>query len=274
MSMAAVAEVTITPGTGTFDPADQRWAEQVALLTDDLREAAGSVSRRRIPEPGAKGAAGEVILALGSAGAVTAAVECFRAWLRRDKTRTLTVTWPTVTGPRARKLPWRRVHGCGPRPSVRQCGSVFAWAAQMSDRTGFRLAAYELMRLFDEAVNIPLTLGMLITGLVVSLRGTSGLRRHWWATVTLLLSLPVPIATVPLSVPRVQSMQIVAISLGTILVLNVVISISVFTPWGRAAAARRPAVPSGPDVHRVGKRNQLHLSICCGDAVSSRLGFV
>ncbi|MGH3722203.1 MAG: hypothetical protein ACRDRI_25865 [Pseudonocardiaceae bacterium] len=77
--MAAVAEVTITPGTGKFDPEDQRWADQVTLLADDLREAAGSVSRRRIPEPGVKGAVGEVILALGSAGAVTAAVvECFR----------------------------------------------------------------------------------------------------------------------------------------------------------------------------------------------------
>ncbi|MGH3869033.1 MAG: effector-associated constant component EACC1 [Pseudonocardiaceae bacterium] len=96
--MAAVAEVTITPGTGKFDPEDQRWADQVTLLADDLREAAGSVSRRRIPEPGAKGAVGEVILALGSAGAVTAAVECFRAWLRRDKTRSLTVTWADGEG--------------------------------------------------------------------------------------------------------------------------------------------------------------------------------
>ncbi|MGH3722202.1 MAG: hypothetical protein ACRDRI_25855 [Pseudonocardiaceae bacterium] len=89
----------------------------------------------------------------------------------------------------------------------------------------------------------------------MSLRGKWGLLRHWWVAVKLALSLLVPIATFLLSVPRVQSMQvalptgaptgttavqIVAISLGTILVLTTVTGISVFTPWDRTRRGQTP----------------------------------
>jgi hypothetical protein len=96
--MATGIEVTITPATGRFDAEDQRWLDQVADLITALRDDVGAVSQRRIPVPGTKGSLGEVILALGSAGAITAAVECFRAWLRRDKTRSLTVSWAKGDG--------------------------------------------------------------------------------------------------------------------------------------------------------------------------------
>lgn len=43
-------------------------------------------------EPGAKGAISAVILSLGSVGAVNAAVQCFRAWLDRDKSRRIELT--------------------------------------------------------------------------------------------------------------------------------------------------------------------------------------
>jgi hypothetical protein len=91
-------EVTIRPGTGKFDPEDQRWRDQVAALHVMLSEEVGAVSLRGIPEPGTKGAIDSTILVLGSSGTLTAAVACFRAWLKRDKTRTLTVTWTDETG--------------------------------------------------------------------------------------------------------------------------------------------------------------------------------
>ncbi|MFF2641745.1 hypothetical protein ACFVUB_18065 [Streptomyces niveus] len=104
--MTTGAEVGIKPGTDCFDAEDERWLRQIADLVTTLREEVGAVSHSRIPEPDTKGASSQLILALGSAGALTAAVNCFRAWLRRDKTRTLTVTWDddgteqtvTVTG--------------------------------------------------------------------------------------------------------------------------------------------------------------------------------
>ena len=125
---------------------------------------------------------------------------------------------------------------------------VLGLTAALSERDSFRADLYQVMHLFDEAVNIPLALGMLSTGLVVSLRGRWGLFRYWWVTVKLVLSLLVPIGTYLLSVPRVMLMisaspagtptggtaaEIVAISVGSVIVLTVVTGISVFKPGGR-----------------------------------------
>ncbi|MFH8692623.1 hypothetical protein ACH4VQ_36625 [Streptomyces anulatus] len=96
--MTTGAEVAIKPGTDRFDAEDEGWLRQVADLVTTLREEVGTVSHSRIPEPDTKGASSQLILALASAGALTAAVNCFRAWLRRDKTRTLTVTWSDDSG--------------------------------------------------------------------------------------------------------------------------------------------------------------------------------
>lgn len=96
--MTVGVQVTIAPATGRFDAEDQRWLDQVVALVTDLRKEVGGVAQRRLPQPDTKGAVSEVILALSSAGAVTAAVECFRAWLGKDKTRALTVTWPRDDG--------------------------------------------------------------------------------------------------------------------------------------------------------------------------------
>jgi hypothetical protein len=96
--MTTCVEATITAGTGRFEEDDQRWLSQVADLKLALHKATGSVAQRRIAEPDSKGAVSDIILALGTAGVVTAAVECFKAWLRRDKTRILTVSWITGEG--------------------------------------------------------------------------------------------------------------------------------------------------------------------------------
>jgi len=87
-------ELRIEPGTAKFDPDDDRWRNQVAQLYSGLRDQAGAeVRRRHVGVEGTKGGIDTVILALGSAGAFTAAAEYLRAWLGRDKSRTLDVTW-------------------------------------------------------------------------------------------------------------------------------------------------------------------------------------
>ncbi|WP_313905427.1 effector-associated constant component EACC1 [Streptomyces sp. SLBN-31] len=95
---ASDIEVTVQAGTTRFDPEDQRWVDQVAGLEAELRREAGAaVLRRALPSPGTVPAEA-VTLILGSPGALTAAVACFRAWLARDETRTLTVTWTDGQG--------------------------------------------------------------------------------------------------------------------------------------------------------------------------------
>ncbi len=129
-------------------------------------------------------------------------------------------------------------------------------AALISERIEFRVALYEVMHLFDRAVNIPLTAIMLVTSLVVALRTKWRLARHWWVLVKLVLSVTVITVTPLLSVPRVELMiaalpvgadtgstgwEIVAISVCTVLVLTAVTTISVFKPWGRTRWYRRPS---------------------------------
>jgi hypothetical protein len=85
-------ELVIEPRSDDYDAADDRWRTQVGALRQELAAQVDTFQRGR-PEPGAKGTVDEVILALGSSGALTAAVECFRAWLQRDKSRSIDVRW-------------------------------------------------------------------------------------------------------------------------------------------------------------------------------------
>ncbi|APU16604.1 MULTISPECIES: effector-associated constant component EACC1 [Actinoalloteichus] len=91
-------EVAITPGTSRYDPDDQGWHGQVGTLYAMLREDVGDVTTRGTTVPGTKGALDTTLIALASSGALTAAVACFRSWLTRDKTRTLTLTWTDGSG--------------------------------------------------------------------------------------------------------------------------------------------------------------------------------
>lgn len=112
----------------------------------------------------------------------------------------------------------------------------------------FRTACYEIMHLFDRAVNIPLGFGMLASGLISSAWTTWGLVRYRWVLTKLVISTGVLIITPILSVPRVLavierlqsagdpeslSIEIVAVSVATVVTLTGVTAISVFKPWGR-----------------------------------------
>jgi hypothetical protein len=85
-------EVAIAPHSEQYEPDDDRWRDQVATLYTDLHARVDTLERSH-PVEGAKGAVDQLIIALGSAGAFTAAVECLRAWLGRDRDRRVDVTW-------------------------------------------------------------------------------------------------------------------------------------------------------------------------------------
>ena len=71
---------------------------QVGEFVVELNEEVGGVERLTEPVRGTKGSASHIVLSLGSAGVLTAAVEFLKAWLGRDQTRSLKVTWTADGG--------------------------------------------------------------------------------------------------------------------------------------------------------------------------------
>jgi hypothetical protein len=92
----ADVELTLTTHSDRFDTGDDAWLAQEADLMASLR-AEVPVRRDMVAAPGEKGLVESIILALGSAGAFKAAVDCLRAWLARDRTRRIELAW-TVDG--------------------------------------------------------------------------------------------------------------------------------------------------------------------------------
>jgi hypothetical protein len=85
-------EVAVEPHNEQYDPDDERWRDQVATLYTDLHAEVGTVIREH-PVESTKGTIDQLIIALGTAGAFTAAVDCLRAWLERDRYRRVDVKW-------------------------------------------------------------------------------------------------------------------------------------------------------------------------------------
>lgn len=90
-------DVRIAAGTDKYDAGDERWLAQVSDLVASLEQGVGGVRHERTTVPGAKGGTAEIILALGTSGAVGAAVTFFKAWLDRDRSRSLDISY-TVDG--------------------------------------------------------------------------------------------------------------------------------------------------------------------------------
>ena len=95
-------EFTIQPMSDAYDPSDDRWLTQVQSLLTSVQMNVGPVRKDVTPVPGQKGGVVEIIVALGSAGALTAAVEVFKAWLSRDGTRSIEIS--TTTGGQKKKI--------------------------------------------------------------------------------------------------------------------------------------------------------------------------
>lgn len=83
----------VEPGSRRFDASDDRWLDQIARFQTELDRDVGGVTRQQTPVEGAKGLIDSILLSVGSAGGLTVAVEFFKAWLQRDDTRSLTVSW-------------------------------------------------------------------------------------------------------------------------------------------------------------------------------------
>ena len=90
-------EVVVQPATDRYDPGDDRWLAQASDMYTELDRQVGGVRRELTLVAESKGPVEAVILALGSAGAFRAAVEFFRAWLARDRTRSVEISW-TIDG--------------------------------------------------------------------------------------------------------------------------------------------------------------------------------
>ena len=90
--------VMIAPSSDKYDEHDDRWRDQVADLVHSLRVNTDALTVEKHDVPGTKGAAAELILALGTSGVVSASVEVIRMWLARDKTRSIELTYTTAQG--------------------------------------------------------------------------------------------------------------------------------------------------------------------------------
>jgi hypothetical protein len=96
--MAQSLEIGLVARNDRFDDDDTRWLAQTAALVQDLRHEVGRVRLDRTPVPGTKGAADQLILSLGSAGAFTVAIQLIRSWLGRDKDRSVEVSFVDAQG--------------------------------------------------------------------------------------------------------------------------------------------------------------------------------
>jgi hypothetical protein len=86
-------QIEVHLGSAKFDEDDERWLGQQRDLFVELRREVGSVSLRLEAEPGSKGSVETIVVALGTAGVFQAAASIFQAWLGRDRTRRIELTW-------------------------------------------------------------------------------------------------------------------------------------------------------------------------------------
>lgn len=75
-----------------FDPVDGRWQSQVEALLTGLPDEA-QVVREMAPAPGSKGGIESVVLALVSADVVVGVLQVVQAWITRDRSRSVALSW-------------------------------------------------------------------------------------------------------------------------------------------------------------------------------------
>ncbi len=87
-------EISIQPGSRRYEPHDDAWRAQQVALRQALRNAdVAEVRREETAAPGQKGGWEELVVVLASSGSITAALQTVRAWLARDRDRTMNVTF-------------------------------------------------------------------------------------------------------------------------------------------------------------------------------------
>lgn len=91
--MSGEVQLSVQPLSRRLDELDDLWLDQVGAFAVELRAAADDLSMVGEPRPGTKGLLGSIVVSLASAGSITAMVELAKAWLGRDRTRSLKVSW-------------------------------------------------------------------------------------------------------------------------------------------------------------------------------------
>ena len=86
------------PKTSAYDERDERWLDQIAGLYAGLREEAGEVVAVASPTVGEKGTLEQAVLVLQSLNALHVALQFFKTWVGRDRTRELVLSWTDDAG--------------------------------------------------------------------------------------------------------------------------------------------------------------------------------
>jgi membrane-associated two-gene conflict system component 1 (EACC1) len=100
--MAGDVTIGLVPNSARYDADDDRWRDQVADLVRELKVETGALTVAHTPVPGTKGSLDSLVLALGSAGVFTTALDVLRVWLARDKTRSVDLSYTDRDGKRQR----------------------------------------------------------------------------------------------------------------------------------------------------------------------------
>jgi uncharacterized membrane protein len=147
---------------------------------------------------------------------------------------------------------------------------VLLMTARTTDDAALVASAFNAIRMIVPVVVPPLSLGILVTGLLLGLGTPWGLVRYWWVVVKLILSLVMTVLVFVSLVPGVNSMDVlsattmsadaVRASLGELptqlmfppvvsfLMLGVATILSIFKPWSRTPWSRQA---------RSGRMNEL-----------------
>lgn len=85
--MSESIELAVSFSSTKFATDSDTWRTQTGEMISELTRGGLSVRKEQSVSPGSRGGIAEVILALGSAGAFSAAMTMFKVWVKRDQTR-------------------------------------------------------------------------------------------------------------------------------------------------------------------------------------------
>ncbi|MFD0357857.1 hypothetical protein ACFVHW_29605 [Streptomyces sp. NPDC127110] len=91
-------DLALSLHSSRFHEHDDNWLEQERELLRDLEAHGVPVRRAGRPADGSKGLADTLVVALTSAAALRTVASCWRAWLQRDRTRSVEITYPEADG--------------------------------------------------------------------------------------------------------------------------------------------------------------------------------
>jgi hypothetical protein len=92
-------EVALAASDEDYDPDDPGWRQQLGTLHRALVDAEVDIHLRDQPVEGEKGGVTELVLTLGTSGAISAAVAVLQSWLSRERRRQVVVTVDDGTRP-------------------------------------------------------------------------------------------------------------------------------------------------------------------------------